>query len=193
MVIRVLIASTNPVKIRAAREAFSCFQEEITFSSLNMKVIDPEWDLFKSQPLGEDETYKNSRLRVKHIRKHNPDFDFFIGIEGGIVYTQHNQARIVVYCSVGTHSAITTVRGCEIPLPDRWYEKLASVREKSSLQLELGDLVAKISGITNIKQKNGAVGFLTQNIVTRFDILYQSMMMALIPFLNSTLFEIKVK
>ncbi len=193
MVIRVLIASTNPVKVRAARAVFSCFHEEITFSSLKMQEIDSEWDRLKSQPLGEDETYKNSRLRVKYIRNSNPEFDFYVGIEGGIVLTQQNQARIVVYCSVGTHSVIETVRGCEIPLPNRWYETLVSVREKRSLQLELGDLVAKISGIPNIKQKNGAVGFLTQNIVTRFDILYQSMMMALIPFLNPTLFELKVK
>ena len=193
MVIKVLISSTNPVKVRAAREAFSCFHEEISVSNLSMKEVDPEWNHFKSQPLGEDETYKNSRLRVDYIRNFNPNFDFYVGIEGGIVLKQQNQARIVVYCSVGTNSTIETVRGCEIPLPNRLFKKLASAREKKSLQLELGDLVSEISGIPNIKQKNGAVGFLTQNIVTRFDILYQSMMMALIPFLNPTLFELKVK
>ena len=53
--------------------------------------------------------------------------------------------------------------------------------------------MTNISGISNIKQKEGAVGFLTRNVVTRFDILKQSVIMALIPFLNPTHFEITVE
>lgn len=185
MVVRVLIASINPVKIRAAREAFSSFYEDLIVSNIEINEIDSTRIHLKSQPLGEEETYEASRWRVKYTRNNEPGFDFYVGVEGGVVLTPHNKPRIVVYSSVGNNSTIETVRGCEIPLPHEWYKRLLDAP-----QLELGDLITEISGVPNMKQKQGAVGFLTQNIVKRFDILKQSIMMALIPFLNSTLFEI---
>ncbi|MFX1284878.1 MAG: DUF84 family protein [Promethearchaeota archaeon] len=185
MVVRVLIASLNPVKIQATHEAFSSFFDNLDIS--NIGIISTENHL-KSQPLGEEETYEASRWRVKFAQKNNSEFDYYVGIEGGVVLTPQNQPRIVVYSSIGNHNIIETIRGCEIPLPRKWYTRLTD-----SPQLELGDLVTEISGISNIKQKEGAVGFLTQNIVKRFDILKQSVMIALIPFLNPTFFETSMK
>ena len=188
MVVKVLIASTNPIKISAARESFSRFYKDLNFSTLNINELDPTGVHLKLQPLGEDETYEASRWRVKYARNHKPGFNFYVGIEGGVVLTPHNQARIVVYSSVGNHTIIETARGCEIPLPYSWYKKL-----KDSPQLELGDIASEISGVSNIKQKQGAVGFFTQNTINRFDILKQSVMMALITFLNPMLFEMVAK
>ncbi|MFX0015428.1 MAG: inosine/xanthosine triphosphatase [Promethearchaeota archaeon] len=188
MIVRVLIASSNPIKVRAARESFSYFYEELEFSELDAKDLDPHCVHLKSQPIGEKETYESSRWRVKQARNQNPNFNYYVGIEGGVVLTAHNQPRIVVYSSIGDQTFISTVRGCEIPLPLRWYEELVSSPHK-----ELGDIVSKISGVDNIKQKEGAVGFLTQNFIKRIDILKQSMMMALIPFLNPRFFVGKRK
>ncbi|MHA2246470.1 MAG: inosine/xanthosine triphosphatase [Candidatus Hodarchaeales archaeon] len=188
MVVKVLIASTNPVKISATRESFSHFYKDVNFSILNVNELDPKGIHLKLQPLGEDETYEASIWRVKYARNHNPGFDFYVGIEGGVDLTPHNQARIVVYSSIGNRIIIETVRGCEIPLPYSWYKRL-----KDSPQLELGDIASEISGVSNIKQKQGAVGFFTRNTVTRFDILKQSVLMALIPFLNPIIFEMAAK
>lgn len=188
MVIEILVVSMNPVKIRATREAFSRFYKNSVVSSLETTEIDPTGVHLKAQPFGEEQTYEVSRWRVKNAWNYKPGFDFYVGIEGGVALTPRNEPRIIVYSSVSNNSFIETVRGCEIPLPQNLYNQLLN-----SPHSELGDIMTKISGISNIKQKEGAVGFLTRNIVTRFDILKQSVMMALIPFLNPTQFEITVE
>lgn len=182
MTIQILITSRNPVKIQAAQTAFSCFFDDVSVSSLN---IEDTIDL-NSQPIGEQETYECSVRRIKYARinqKLRADFDYYVGIEGGITLTPQGNPRIIVYSTVGNHSITNTIKGCEIPLPYQWYNEL-----KINTHLELGDLVAEVSGVSNIKQKEGAVGFLTNGFVKRYDILKQSVIMALIPFLHPTLF-----
>ena len=188
MVVKVQILSINPIKIRATHEAFSSFFDNLNISNMEINGIDIIANHLKSQPVGEEETYKASRWRVKYAQKHNPRFDYYVGIEGGVVLTPQNHPRIIVYSSIGNHTIIETVRGCEIPLPHRWYKRLTD-----SPQLELGDLATEVSGIPNIKQKEGAVGFMTQNIVKRYDVLKQSVLVAMIPFLNPPLFEVSNK
>jgi inosine/xanthosine triphosphatase len=187
MKLQVLVISMNPVKIRAAQEAFSNFYDNPVISQFDITKVDPKGVHLKAQPIGEEQTYEASRWRVIKARNHNPGFNFYVGIEGGVVLTPHKKPRIIVYSSVSNSSYVETVRGCEIPLPNQFYEELCN-----SPHMELGDLMTNISGISNIKQKEGAVGFLTRNIVTRLDILKQSVMMALIPFLNPNHFILTI-
>jgi inosine/xanthosine triphosphatase len=181
--VKVLIVSKNPIKIQASREAFSFFYENPSFTSLEIEDYNQIGDYFNSQPIGDVETFEASRKRVKYAQTHHTEFDYYVGIEGGIALAFQKKPRIIVYCSVGTHAFIETVRGCEIPLPHQWYNQLLI-----TTQIELGDLVTEVSGISNIKQKQGAVGFLTNNVVKRVDIIKQSVIMALIPFLQPNLF-----
>ncbi|MFX0149520.1 MAG: DUF84 family protein [Candidatus Hodarchaeota archaeon] len=181
--IKVLIVSNNPVKIQASREAFSCFFGNLSFDWLKVGDYSRNANQLKIQPIGEEETYRASRGRVKWARTQHAFFDYYVGIEGGIAAGFQEKPRIIVYCSVGSHSIITTVRGCEIPLPPIWYNQLLKTTQK-----ELGDLVTKVSGISNIKQKQGAVGFLTNNVLKRVDIIKHGVIMALIPFLNPKLY-----
>jgi inosine/xanthosine triphosphatase len=182
MVIKVMIISKNPVKIEATRDSFSQFYNNIKFFELETANTN-----LAPQPIGEEETFKTSRRRVEYGRRIKPNFTFYVGIEGGVIInTRSNHARIVVYSSVGNNNVIETVRGCEIPLPSQWYEELVKQHHN-----ELGDLMTNISGIPDIKQKQGAVGFLTRNVTKRYDILKQSVTMALIPFLNPSLFDVQ--
>lgn len=49
---------------------------------------------------------------------------------------------------------------------------------------ELGEIVTKASGVPNIKQKQGAIGFLTDSTLTRAAVIKHTIICALIPFLN---------
>jgi len=124
---------------------------------------------------------------VEYGRRLKPNFNYYVGIEAGVIVNPtSNYARIVVYSSVGNNNIIESVRGCEIPIPFQWYKELVEQHH-----YELGDLMSNITGIQNIKQKQGAVGFLTRNVTKRYDILKQSVTMALIPFLNPSLFDVQ--
>ncbi|MHA1541558.1 MAG: DUF84 family protein [Candidatus Hodarchaeales archaeon] len=178
--ITILIASKNPVKIKASQEAFQPFFNNVKIDSCEVKLLLRDVD----QPIGEEQTREFSRLRVSEARKEKIGYDFYIGIEGGIVKTSAGDVRIVVYSSVGDSNYTETIRGCEIPLPEEWFNALSNKKYG-----ELGDLVEYVSGVQDIKRKQGAVGFFTKENITRYDVLKQSIIMALIPYLNPQLFE----
>ncbi len=50
--------------------------------------------------------------------------------------------------------------------------------------LELGDADDKVFGELNSKRKSGAVGLLTDDVITRTDLYEQPVILALIPFKN---------
>lgn len=175
----VLVASKNPVKIKACFEAFHPFFNKLTIDSCEIVLPRTNAD----QPIGEEQTREFSLLRVTQSRKENKGYDFYVGIEGGVVKTSSGEARIVVYSSVGDKTSTETIRGCEIPLPEEWLDSLTNKKYG-----ELGDLVTYVSGVQDIKRKQGAVGYFTKENITRFDVLKQSIIMALIPYLNPALF-----
>ncbi|MHA1976903.1 MAG: DUF84 family protein [Candidatus Hodarchaeales archaeon] len=177
--VKVLVASKNPVKIKAASDAFLLFFKDPIIDS--QEIVVPTANA--SQPIGEEQTSEHSKLRVIHARKSYPGYDYYVGIEGGVVKVNSNDARIVVYSSIGQEVSIETIRGCGIPLPLEWYDSLSSHRYH-----ELGDLAEQKSGVPDIKKKEGVVGFFSQNYVTRYDILKQSVIMALVPYLNPDIF-----
>ncbi|WP_455464901.1 inosine/xanthosine triphosphatase [Candidatus Hodarchaeum mangrovi] len=189
MSIKVQVASKNPIKIQAAKEAFETFFHDVkitpidvtTLNSPNNYLNQVQWT---NQPIGELETFEYSQRRVQLIRDYNPEFDYYVGLEGGISQTRFGTHRIIVFCTVADPVYIETVRGCEIPLPSHWYEALVD-----DPFLELGTIVDKASGIENIKQKQGAIGFFTDNKINRKDILKETLIMCLIPFRNRTLFQ----
>ncbi len=77
---KVLIASRNPVKIRAVETAFSLqFPERtIDFEACNMASGVSE------QPRSDDETRRGARNRAKNTCKQYPRADFWVGLEDGI-------------------------------------------------------------------------------------------------------------
>ena len=190
MSIKVLVASKNPIKIQATKEAFDEYFPDVKITSIDINNLDPKNDFKKqlqwmNQPVGELETCEYSQERVKLIKNNYPNFDYYIGLEGGITQTRFGSYRIIVFCTIADPVHIETVRGCEIPLPIHWYEALTA-----DPLLELGNIVEEASGIQNIKQKQGAIGFFTHNKINRKDILKETLIMCLIPFQNKTLFQI---
>lgn len=49
---------------------------------------------------------------------------------------------------------------------------------------ELGDEMAVLSGISNVKQQGGAIGIFTQGKLTRTSVYHQALLLALVPFHN---------
>ncbi len=180
--IKVLVASKNPVKIKATTDAFQPFFKDFQINSQEVVVLTAN----ASQPIGEKQTREHSRLRVLQAREKYQGYNYYVGIEGGVVKAASNKARIVVYSSIGNESTIETIRGCGIPLPIEWYDALTTHKYN-----ELGDLAEQKSGVPDIKKKQGVVGFFSQNFVTRYDVLKQSVIMALVPYLNPRIFPEK--
>jgi len=77
---KVIVGSLNPVKIKAAKEAFSRYFQNVEVIGVKVKSGVSE------QPIG-DETFRgaeNRALRLKELVQ-NPNAHFFVGLEGGVI------------------------------------------------------------------------------------------------------------
>lgn len=136
-----------------------------------------------SQPRDEKETRKICLTRIEEIRKYYDDYDFYISIEGGINRTVDG-GRIVIFVAISyKNNPPEVVKGCEIPIPRNWYDRL-----NKDKNIELGDIIDEYMGRKDLKRKQGAIGILTGNVLTRYDVLYHACCCALIPHKNKEIF-----
>ncbi len=169
----IVVASHNPVKLEAARQAFSS-----RFPSANLELIPIDVESGVSeQPDGDEETRRGARNRVEEASRAYPDAEFWVGLEGGIA-TVDDQLMAFAWIAVrGRNGKIVDVKSVTLPLPP-------AVRELVASGLELGEANDQVFSTVNSKQRSGAYGLLTDGLYTRETIYSQTLIFALIPFVN---------
>jgi len=173
---KVVIASTNPVKIKAASTGFQTAFPQQTFEFIGVSVPSGVSD----QPMTEGETHTGAMNRIKNTKELIPDAHYWVGIEGGL---QENNgimeafAYIIISSDTKTGESKTSSFG----IPDK-------VSDLVKQGYELGHADDIVFGSTNSKQNNGSVGILTHDIITRSSYYEQSVILALIPFMNAELY-----
>ena len=169
----IVVASHNPVKLEAARQAFSS-----RFPSANLELIPIDVESGVSeQPDGDEETRRGARNRVEEASRAYPDAEFWVGLEGGIA-TVDDQLMAFAWIAVrGRNGKIVDAKSVTLPLPP-------AVRELVASGLELGEANDQVFSTVNSKQRSGAYGLLTDGLYTREAIYSQTLIFALIPFVN---------
>jgi inosine/xanthosine triphosphatase len=174
---KVVVASTNPVKIRAVELGFrSMFPEEsfhVLDLSLNSGVAD--------QPFGNDETLQGAINRANKAQTINPDADYWVGVEGGV--EEHgNDLAAFAWIVVKSSELSGKGRTGTFYLPTQVAQLIRQGKE-------LGEADDIVFGKTNSKQDNGAVGILTGDIIDRTSLYQEAVILALIPFRRPELFR----
>lgn len=172
---KVLVGSTNPVKVEAVKEAFYAYFKDVDVYGLKAKSGVP------AQPRDE-ETFDGARNRALMLK--DKEADFFVGIESGIIQLHKKWFAfgcIYVLNKEGREGYGTTPL---FQLPDTVVERLLSKEE-------LGDLIDELTGTEKTKQKKGAIGYFTKDIIDRKRYYMDGLLMALIPFINEELFPQK--
>ena len=173
---KIIIASKNPVKINAVKMAFEkAFPEEnfrFDGESIPSNVSD--------QPIGNEEIITGASNRVRNAMISFPEADFWVGIEGGVEKTKHGMGSFS-WVVVRSKDKEGKAKGNIFFLPKK-------VEELIDQGKELGDADDIVFGGNNSKQKNGSVGILTGDIITRTDYYYSALVLALIPFKNPNLY-----
>ena len=173
--IRIVVASKNPVKLDAVKEGLLVFFHE-PIEVLGVSVESGVSD----QPLSDRETLQGAEIRVKNIQNHFPDYDFYVGIEGGV---EESVSGLMAFAWIVISNGTTTgkARTATFFLPP----EVARLVHKG---MELGDADDIVFSKQNSKQQNGAVGLLTDDIITRKSLYMPAVQMAFIPFLNPGLY-----
>jgi inosine/xanthosine triphosphatase len=177
MVEKVIVGSTNPVKIQAVQGGFERMFPGKAFEFRGVSTASGVSD----QPASDEEALKGALQRVENASQLIPGADFWVGLEGGIEDWGEEMAAfawIVVKSGVQVGKARTGT----FFLPQ---QVINFVREG----MELGEADDLVFGRTNSKQENGAIGILTENVVDRMALYAQAVVLALVPFKNPDYFS----
>ncbi len=173
---KVIVGSTNPVKINSAKNAFETAFPEDEFEVEGVSVVSDVRD----QPMSNDETLLGARNRAEHA-KEKYEADYWVGIEGGIEDHDNELEAFAWMIVIGADGSMGKARTSCFVLP---HEVSLLVRSG----LELGQADDKVFNQSHSKQKNGAVGLLTNDIIDRSDYYKQALILALVPFLKPELY-----
>src|SRR5215467_10737275 len=172
---RIIVASTNPVKIQAALSGFQAMFPGESFTTQGVSVPSGVSD----QPMSDEETLQGALNRAKAARALMPDADFWAGIEGGCE-EKHNELWAFAWVVILADNQVGKSRTAAFTLP---HEIAELVRQG----VELGTADDRVFGRSNSKQGNGAVGILTADVIDRTNYYEHAVVLALVPFKNPSL------
>jgi inosine/xanthosine triphosphatase len=118
---------------------------------------------------------------VRNVSNLVTEADYWVGIEGGIEDV-HDELEVFAWVFVkSANGKIGKGKTGSFFLP---YKIAELVRQG----IELGEADDIVFGRKNSKQANGAIGILTDDVITRTTYYESAVIMALIPFKNKTLY-----
>lgn len=173
--VKIVVASENPVKLGAVREGLSVFLNG-AFEMIGVSVESGVSD----QPVSDADTLSGALNRLRNARLQFPGSDYYVGIEGGVEDSAFGLMAFA-WIVIGKGEKIGKARTAGFFLPPE-------VAELVHQGMELGHADDIVFKKQNSKQQNGAVGLLTRDVITRKSLYLPAVQMAFIPFLNPELY-----
>ena len=175
--IKVIVASTNPVKIEAAQIGFN---KMFPGEHFDVQSISAPSEV-SAQPMSSDETLLGATNRMHNVAKLGTEADYWIGIEGGVEEVNEELEVFAWVVVKARDGKIGKSKTGSFFLP----HKIAELVRQG---VELGEADDIVFGRKNSKQANGAIGILTDDALTRTTYYEQAVIMALIPLKNEMLY-----
>jgi inosine/xanthosine triphosphatase len=173
---KVIVASHNPVKLRATQLAFQAMFPTQRYEFDTVSVPSE----VSVQPFSDRETLRGATNRAYNARAVYPDAHAWIGIEGGVELLDGTMWSFA-WAVVVTDTLLGQGKTGMVQLPRR----VANLVEQG---MELGEADDKIFGRENSKHAEGAVGLLTAGVFDRATYYRDAVVFALIPLKNSALY-----
>lgn len=173
---KIIVASTNPVKINAVKLACEAMFPEVDFS---IEGQNPHLDL-PDQPFG-NEVKDAAVARVNAVHKEHPQADMWVAIEGGVEMNEQQMdcsAWIIITDKEGHWGEAQTAT---FHLPQ-------SVADLILSGMEMGHANDMIFGLTNSKQNQGMTGIVTHGVIDRTEYYRHAAVLALVPFKNKDIY-----
>jgi inosine/xanthosine triphosphatase len=164
----IFVGSSNPVKVNAVKQAVISHWPDAQVEGFEVKSgVD-------AQPRTDKETRQGAENRalaalqqgVIELQNSGKKFDktqlLGVGLEGG-VFTQGKELWSTVWGAVtDMEGRMFPVNGMRMRLPKILADQIAAGGE-------MGPVVAEVVGIEDVRQKQGMIGVVTNNFVTRTD------------------------
>lgn len=174
-IIEAIVGSKNPVKIKAFNDTL---ERIFPNHQINCRGVDAP-SLVAEQPMTEKETCEGAMNRVYYCQSHY-SADFYAAMEGGVDNFEYGPSTFA-FVVVATNDKKQVGRSANLPIPQSVFDQLQKGKE-------LGPLMDELFGTSNIKQKGGAIGLLTNGLETRAGNYTQALTLAMAPFLHADRF-----
>jgi inosine/xanthosine triphosphatase len=177
---RVVVGSTNPVKIKAVKNALKCFSIKASVKGVKVDSGAPP------QPIGQNSIIKGAISRARCALR-SGNFDWGVGIEAGLVKIAHAQSRFldVEWCAIVDRRGVVTFghsSGFEYP-----HIVIETVMKEKE---EIAKIMERLTGIKNIGRRMGAIGYLSRGKLNRVKFTEQAVFMAMLPRIQKELYEL---
>ncbi|HEX2621449.1 MAG TPA: inosine/xanthosine triphosphatase, partial [Phototrophicaceae bacterium] len=172
----IVVGSTNPVKLQSAREGFAAMFPDVPLELHGVEAASGVSD----QPFEDEETLKGAHQRALNAWKQIPNADYAIGIEGGVARLSDEDLMAFAWVVVLNGEKIGRAKSGAFVLPR---EITTLIRQG----MELGHADDVVFGKQDSKRRNGSIGLLTDDALTRTGFYSPAVLMALIPFKNPIL------
>ena len=178
--LRLVVASTNPVKRRAVElgvaAAFAQRQISVEVVAVDSGVAE--------QPISDDQTRSGAENRAIAAARARPGADLYFGIEGGV---EDGPLGLLAFAWVviSDGKRCGRARSTTFVLPE-------AVAEKVRAGMELGLADDEVFGRTDSKRRDGAIGLLSGGALDRAGLYRSAVIAAMLPFLNPALYPIEM-
>ncbi len=172
------IGSTNPVKLAAAQNVLTLVFPEAHFWGVSVPSG------VQAQPVGDAETRQGAYHRAKAALE-TPQASIGVGLEGGVIETDFGLMTCAWCVILHEDGSCGIGGGSHLMLPD---SVAAAVRSGTELGLAMDQLV----GRENTKHQEGAIGILTDGLLSR-QLAYEHIIrLAAAPFRSPNLYKLRV-
>jgi inosine/xanthosine triphosphatase len=168
---KVVVGSKNPIKLASSEQAFSTY-----FPNETIEYLAAETESGVSeQPMSVEETIRGAVNRAMNACR--PGTDFSVGIEGGLsLYDIDGQEHGIeiswacVYdCRTGVHELASSAGFPIFP------QILDQIKAGKALSEAMHDEY----GFVNLGQRNGYIGWLSNDVITRQSSNFEAVLLAL--------------
>lgn len=175
---KILIATQNPGKIEGAKQAFSCYFENLEIEGIAVNSDVPD------EPVNE-EIYQGAKNRVRNLKdyakENNIEADFYIAIESGITNQLGEWVILNMAVIEDARGMISWGSSSGFPVPDKYVEEI--------IQTNLGKVMDKIFEGNGLRKGKGGISLLTNQKITRIDQTKEAFIMALTQFINPNIWN----
>jgi len=173
---KIIVASRNPVKIESVKSGYN---KMFTNSKIEVEGVSVPSGV-GDQPMDNIETMTGAMNRATNAKNQFPNADLWVGIEGGIEKIGTDMTAFA-WVVIQSRDKIGKSKTGTFFLPPQ----VAQLVEEGK---ELGEADDIVFSDSNSKQKGGAVGLLTSNVIDRTQFYVEAVVLALIPFKNKNLY-----
>lgn len=167
---KIAVGSTNPVKVDAVR---TIIERAWPGAEVFPVEVDPG---VSAMPMSDAECIAGARNRANQALL-LPGAELGVGLEGGVNQDPDGLMLLGWVVVVDGDGREGVGGGARLPLP-------AHIARRVLLGEELGPLMDELLGQTNVKQRGGAVGALTNGLVLRRETFAVAVAYALAPFVT---------